>query len=198
MIKKFEEFVNEDYDSRIFNVHTMFDYLEELGVSKRDILVIHNMGKKRGFYSAEEIDNILKRLPNCDTIKNIADALKTVFYGSKEDLKQWVGDVKCPVVVGEEGLLICGEVYYFKQFDIYTDDDWDYFYNYICKYIEENDEIDNSVMEEWEDDYDYYDFFEKLIDDGVIVKVDLDKEFGWEDDGSWEEKWKTSKILNHL
>lgn len=45
------------------------------------------------------------------------------------------------------------------------------------------------------DDYDYVEFCEKLIDDGIIVDIDLDKKFGWVDDGSWEKKWGTSKFL---
>lgn len=193
IIKKFEEFVNEDYDARIFNARGMFDYLENLGVNDDDLWVIHDMAKKNGFYSAEEIDNILKRLPGCDTIEGITDALKTIFYGTDDDLKKWVGNVKCPVVRGVEGLLLSGDVYYFNKYDVYSDDAEEFF-EYVYQYVEESDEYDNSILEEM-DDADFIDFIEKLVDDDVITMINLDEKFGWKDDGSWEEKWKTSEFL---
>ena len=193
-IKKFEEFINEDYDGRILYGVEMFEYLENLGIDDKDLREIYKKSQKSGYYMAEEIDNILKRLPGCDTIEGITDALKTIFYGTDEDFKKWVGNIKCPVVRGVEGLLLSGDVYYFDKYDVYSGDAEDFF-EYVYQYVEESDEYDNSILEEM-DDADFIDFIEKLVDDDVITMINLDEKFGWEDDGSWEEKWKTSEFLH--
>ena len=197
MIKTFEEFVNEDYDARIFNSDEMYDYLKKLGINNRDLKYIFNLADKHGFYSATEIDDILKRLPGCDSIEDISKALKTIFYGTDDDLKKWIGNVKCPIVRSVEGLLLTGSVWYFPQYDLYANDTDDFFeeefYQALCQFTEENEEYEFDIYEM--DDYDFIEFCDKLIDDGIIVDVDLDKKFGWVDDGSWDKKWGTSKFL---
>ena len=88
MIKKFEEFVNEMYSQRRDYDREMVDYLSTLGVSDEDCREIYNIVKKsRILYTPEDIENILKRLPGCDSVEGIVDFIKTVLYSKKPPLK---------------------------------------------------------------------------------------------------------------
>ena len=200
MIKKFEEFVNEMYSQRRDYDREMVDYLSTLGVSDEDCREIYNIVKKsRILYTPEDIENILKRLPGCDSVEGIVDFIKTVLYSKKkivsnrdgrelkpgmyregavrniDRLYDWIeehgGDVnKCPVVRGITGKLLTGNVLYVVQFDSYGEDFED-FEEAVSEYGTENGVLD--------DDLPNYDFFEDAIEDVDFYEVDLDKEFGW-------------------
>ena len=84
MIKKFEEFVNEMYSPTSFKrgVFDFIDYLESVGMTDDNIRAeIYDiaMNNRKFYYTPEETENILKRLPGCDSIEGIIDAVKTVF-----------------------------------------------------------------------------------------------------------------------
>ena len=200
MIKKFEEFVNEMYSQRRDYDREMVDYLSSIGVSDDDCKEIYAIAKRsRILYTPEDIDNILKRLPGCDSVENIVDFIKTVLYSKKkivsvrdgrelkpgsyiegtvkniDKLYDWIeehgGDVnKCPVVRGISGKLLTGNVLYVDHFDAYGEDFED-FEEAVSEYA-----LDNGVIG---DDLPDYNFFEDAIEGVDFYEVDLDKEFGW-------------------
>ena len=200
MIKKFEEFVNEMYSQRRDYDREMVDYLSSIGVGDDDCKEIYALAKKsRILYTSEDIENILKRMPGCDSTEGIVDFIKTVLYSKKkivsnrdgrelkpgmyregavrniDKLYDWIeehgGDVnKCPVVRGITGKLLTGNVLYVVQFDSYGEDFED-FEEAVSEYGTENGVLD--------DDLPNYDFFEDAIEDVDFYEVDLDKEFGW-------------------
>jgi hypothetical protein len=190
MIKKFEEFVNEMYSQRkdyVSYERETVDYLSTLGVSDEDCREIYDIAKKSGVgYSAEDVENILKRLPGCDSIEGIVDAVKTVFFGEDNKiLSDWVenhnGDLnKCPIVLDDySGKLLTGVVWYCGALDKYSDDDSSF----------ENEGLEYLMQDAWSEGYsndggeEYaYEHFEDL----EIDKVDLDKEYDWKYDGHLE------------
>ena len=92
MIKKFEEFVNEMYSPQANNAKELVAYLSELGVSENDCAEIYTLSQKsKLYYTAEEAENILSRLPGCDSVDGIIAAVKTVFFGTEDNLKEWCG-----------------------------------------------------------------------------------------------------------
>jgi hypothetical protein len=174
MIKKFEEFVNEMYSPRRTRSEMDRDfvnYLSEIGVSEDDCKEIYNIARKSSFYyTPEETENILKRLPGCDSIESIATAVKTIFFGTPKDFKEWCGDVKCPVVVGATGKLLTGVVIYVDEFDAYGEDFED-FWEMTSEYGARNGVLDDDLPD--------YNFFEDAIEGVDFYEVDLDKESGW-------------------
>ena len=180
MIKKFEEFVNEMYSpyeqrmqSRAKAIREFVEYLMELGVSDQDCREIDALAKDANFiYTVEETENILKRLPGCDSVDGIANAVKTVFFGTDEDLNNWCGDVKCPVVRGVNGKLLTGVVFYSETLNAYAADLSDFDENLYAMAAEKG--ILDDEQTDWVDDY------WNNTDDGY--EVDLDKEFGWREE----------------
>ena len=180
MIKKFEEFVNEMYSpyeqrmqSRAKAIREFVEYLMELGVSDQDCREIDALAKDANFYyTVEEAENILKRLPGCDSVDGIANAVKTVFFGTDEDFKEWCGDVKCPVVMSYYGKLLTGVVEYSEVLDIYSEDGdfGDLGEDKMAEYASDNGVLDDD-QPDWISD-NYCDMLD-------IYEVDLDKEFGW-------------------
>lgn len=174
MIKKFEEFVNEMYSPTSFKrgVFDFIDYLESIGMTDDNIRAeIYDiaMNNHNFYYTPEETENILKRLPGCDSIEGIIDAVKTVFFGTDEDLNNWCGDVKCPVVRGINGKLLTGIVLYSEILDAYAADLNDFEEKLYTMAAEKG--ISDDDQTDWVDNY--WD----NTDDGY--EVDLDKEFGW-------------------
>ena len=180
MIKKFEEFVNEMYSPQeqrmqylLKQIRDFVNYLMELGVSDQDCREISDIAKDAGFaYKPKETENILKRLPGCDSIEGITNAVKTVFFGTDEDFKKWCGDVKCPVVMSFYGKLLTGVVYYSEVLGMYSDDGY---------FGEDGDDkmAEYACEEGIPDDY-QPDWIESHYEDGLdMYEVDLDKEFGW-------------------
>jgi hypothetical protein len=202
MIKTFEQFVNEMYSQQRDNGYDreMVDYLSTLGVSDEDCREIYIIAKKsRILYTPEDIENILKRLPGCDSVEGIVDFIKTVLYSKKkivsvrdggelepglykegsvkniDKLYDWIeehgGDVnKCPVVRGITGKLLTGNVLYVVQFDAYGEDFED-FAEITSEYGTRNGVLDDDLPD--------YDFFEDAIEGVDFYEVDLDKECGW-------------------
>ena len=179
MIKKFEEFVNEMYSpyeqrmqSRAKAIREFVDYLMELGVSNQDCREIDALAKDANFYyTVEETENILKRLPGCDSVDGITNAIKTVFFGTDEDFKEWCGDVKCPVVMSYYGKLLTGVVCYSEVLDMYSEDEdfGDEGYEWLSIQADREGILDDDqpdwVSDNWE-----------LLD---VYEIDLDKEYGW-------------------
>lgn len=177
MIKKFEEFVNEMYSPTSFKrgVFDFIDYLESVGMTDDNIRAeIYDiaMDNRNFYYTPEETENILKRLPGCDSIEGIIDAVKTVFFGTDEDLKNWCGDAKCPVVRGINGKLLTGVVFYSETLNAYAADLNDFEENLYEMAAERG--IADDDQTDWVDNY--WD----NTDDGY--EVDLDKEFGWREE----------------
>ena len=190
MIKKFEEFVNEQnspYDNHMERVRIerlrksqmkrdFAMYLKDIGISDEDLKEIIPIAQKSSFYyTPEEVDNILKRLPGCDTIEGITNVVKTIFFGTKDDFKKWLEDNDCkdsPVVMGINGKVLAGKVYYCEALDAYAEDEDDLFEagdEWLYDYANEEGILDDDqpdwVSDHWE-----------LLD---VHEVDLDKEFGW-------------------
>ena len=174
MIKKFEEFVNEMYSPISFKrgVFDFIDYLESVGMTDDNIrakiydIAINN---RNFYYTPEETENILKRLPGCDSIEGIIDAVEFVFFGTDEDLKNWCGDAKCPVVRGVNGKLLTGVVFYSEQFDKYAENEEDF-----EELLSEYGTIKMQVLDD-----DLPDWVADNWEIANIYEVDLDKEFGW-------------------
>lgn len=174
MIKKFEEFVNEMYSPTSFKrgAFDFIDYLESIGMTDDNIRAeIYDiaMNNRNFYYTPEETENILKRLPGCDSIEGIIDAVKTVFFGTDEDLKNWCGGTKCPVVRGINGKLLTGVVLYSETLNAYAAD--------LSDFEESLYEMaaDKGIADD--DQTDWVDNYWDNTDDGY--EVDLDKEFGW-------------------
>ena len=128
MIKKFEDFVNEMYSPQANNAKELVAYLSELGVSENDCAEIYALSQKNKlYYTAEEAENILNRLPGCDSVDGITTVVKTLFFGTDEDLKEWCGANSNPsVVIGINGKLLTGEVYYCEALDAFAEDEDDF------------------------------------------------------------------------
>lgn len=174
MIKKFEEFINEMYSPTSIKkgVFDFIDYLESIGMTDDNIRAeIYDiaMNNRNFYYTPEETENILKRLPGCDSIEGIIDAVRTVFFGTDEDLDNWCGDVKCPVVRGVNGKLLTGVVSYSETLNAYAADLSDFEESLYAMAAENG--ITDDEQTDWVDNY--WD----NADDGY--EVDLDKEFGW-------------------
>ena len=178
MIKKFEEFVNEMYSPTSFKrgVFDFIDYLESIGMTdgnnRAEIYDIAMDNHHHFYYTPEETENILKRLPGCDSIEGIIDAVKTVFFGTDEDLKNWCGDVKCPVVMSYYGKLLTGVVCYSEVLDMYSEDGdfGDPGEDKMAEYA-----LDNSVLDDDQPDW----ISDNYMDMLEIDEIDLDKKFGW-------------------
>lgn len=180
MIKKFEEFVNEMYSpyeqrmqNRAKSIREFVDYLMNLGVSDQDCKEIDAIAKDANFiYTVEETENILKRLPGCDSIEGITAAVKTIFFGTDEDLKEWCGDSKCPVVMSYYGKLLTGIVCYSDVLNMYSEDGdfGDPGEDMMAEYA-----LDNSVLDDDQPDW----ISDNYMDMLEIDEIDLDKEFGW-------------------
>ena len=171
MIKKFEEFINEMYSPTSFKrgVFDFIDYIDSIGVtndSDRSEIYDIAVNNNNFYYTPEETENILKRLPGCEDIEGRTNAIKTVFYGTDEDLKDWCGNIECPVVRGVNGKLLTGVVMYCDFVDAYADDDsFEYLKGVVSEYA-----LEHNIHNEEHDEF---------IDSFEVEEVDLDKEFGW-------------------
>ena len=177
MIKKFEEFVNEMYTSRANIGKELVAYLSELGVSENDCSEIYALSQKRRVdYTAEETENIIKRLPGCDSIEGIAEAVKNTFFGTQDDLSKWchLYDIlpeDCPVVMGVTGKLLTGNVIFLNMFGGVYGKDYEDFDDLVSEYGTENGILDDDLPD--------YNFWEDLIEGVDFEELDLDKECHW-------------------
>ena len=203
MIKKFEEFVNENLTlkHRLENDKKLVNYLSSLGVSQEDCKDIYDVIQKSGkkivlLYDIDEIEEILKRVQGCDTIEGLVDFMKNVFFIRPEyirnangsyttiDLfydwieKHGVKEEKCPVVRGCNNKLLTGDV-------IWCDNNGEYY--------EDEDEIIESLYDdaayETNDD-NMEDWVNNEFGELDIEEINLDKECGWIDNGEWKKNLK--------
>jgi hypothetical protein len=180
MIKKFEEFVNEMYSPQANNAKELVAYLSELGVSENDCAEIYALSQKsKLYYTAEEAENILSRLPGCDSVDGIIAAVKTVFFGTEDNLKEWCDVDEYPaVVVGIDGKLLTGEVYYCEALDAFAKEEDDFNeegYDWLAVKAEDEGILDDDQPDWMDDHWDWLD----------IYPVNLDEEYLDKEQDSW-------------
>lgn len=195
MIKKFEEFINERYNSSLEDV---------VATRERMISFFDKLGFPRGFmnrfgqsssneYSFEELANIVDRL-NIDTSsKDDAKVLSYLFdLGSENDIerKQKSLDyfsenrnngIPVPVVVDINGKLITGEVYYCEALNAYAKDEDDFNedgYEWLAKEANEEGILDDDQPDWMDNNWDMLDIYE----------VDLDKEYVDKETDRWTKR----------
>lgn len=184
MIKKFEEFINERYNSSLEDVvatrERMEIFFDKLGFPRNFMNRFGNSSSNE--YSFEELANIVDRL-NVDTSsKDDAKALMYLFdlggdvKSKQEALKYFSenrnGGVPVPVVIDINGKMITGEVYYCEELDEYAKDEDDFEEaadEWLWKQADEEGILDD----------DQPDWVSNHWEDLNIYKVDLDKEFNW-------------------
>lgn len=189
MIKKFEEFVNESYyDKNKRNIlwkQDVVKYLSTLGVNKKDCQEIYDIATAKNdedvSYDTSEVENILKRIPVCNSVEGIVDFMKNVFFikvnnvGITEDLfYDWLKEhgVKiedCPVVIGYKNKLLTGDVVWCEYYGIYFKDEDD-----MVDSVYDNATNEFYVERELEEIY-----------ESDVEEINLDKECGWVDNGEW-------------
>jgi hypothetical protein len=186
MIKKFEEFVNEslkfhfeNYDPR--KVFRSFGF-EENVVSSLSSRIDYDI------YSIEELTKILEIVTSVvDDTMYAAALLKVLFdeeylVEEKQDIldkfcKKFNGDKPLPIVIGVNGKVLTGKVYYCEEFGIYMESEDDFEGERFMRGFEKwaNEEAD----EEGILDDDRPDWIDRKWSNLNIKEVDLDKEFGW-------------------
>jgi hypothetical protein len=190
MIKKFEEFVNENYNRR---ENWTPEEIEQFGSFLTDVCGYERSQWRRmqefimtGGYTFEEIMNIFNRLSVADhPTMDMLNYLKQLFDFDKDELtikrKQEILDAisqeyndgkTLPVVVDVNGKLLTGVVFYSETFDAYAADLDDF----IC--FEDDLYVmaaERGILDD--DQPDWVDYYWDNTDDGY--EVDLDKEFGW-------------------
>ena len=184
MIKKFEEFVNENYNQS--------DNVEIESRKKVSILFdtlgfppsfIDRFGEGSSEYTFEEVANIVDRLNIDTTSKKDAKELSYLFdmesdYKRKDEalnyfIKYRNGGDQIPVIIDDYSeKLLTGVVFYSEALDKYTEDEDNFSddgWEYLTNYAYENGYTDDDGIE----------YAENNWEDLEIVEVDLDKEFGW-------------------
>jgi hypothetical protein len=195
MIKKFEEFINERYNSSLEDVvetrERMISFFDKLGFPRG---FMNRFGQSSyNEYSFEELANIVDRL-NVDTSsKDDAKVLSYLFdMGAENDIKRKQesldyfsenrnNGIPVPVVVDINGKLITGEVYYCEALDAYAKDEDDF--------IEAGDEkmseyaLDHGILDDDQPDWvsDNWDMLD-------IYEVDLDKEYVDKETNRWTKR----------
>ena len=194
MIKKFKEFVNENYNMGIH--HWTPEENEQFKKFFIDVCGFTSIKCKRlkesifvGGYTFEEIMNIFDRLNVAEhptqqmlndlielfdggnSIENKWSALIDIFKEYNKDIyKRYEGDPNAhlPVIVSSEGNLLTGKVWYV--------DDWG-------EYFKSDEDIYSKIEEEEGGDFSDYDAFENYVANEIenlnMYEVDLDKASGW-------------------
>lgn len=186
MIKKFEEFVNESltfhsehYDPR--KVFRSFGFDENM---------VKPLSRRIDYdiYSIEELTKILEIVTSVvdDTIyaaallKVLLD--RNILVEEKQDTldefcKKFNGDKPLPIVIGVNGKVLTGKVYYCEEFGIYMESEDDFEDERFMRQFDEwaNDKAD----EEGILDDDRPDWVDRQWSNLDIKEIDLDKEFGW-------------------
>ena len=189
MIKKFEEFVNENYNRR---ENWTPEEIEQFGSFLTDICGYERSQWRRmqefitiNGYTFEDTMNIFNRLgvaepPTSDMLSSLKelfdiDANKPMHIKRKKDIlnemsDKYNGGKPLPVVIDIDGKLITGEVYYCEELDAYAKDEDD-FMDAVDEGLflraDEEDILDDD-QSNWVDDH---------WEDINIYKVDLDKEY---------------------
>ena len=181
MIKKFEEFINERYNSSLEDAAATRERME---------IFFDSLGFSQGFmnrfghsssdeYSFEELANIVDRL-NVDTSsKDDAKALMYLFdmggdVKSKQEALDYFSEnrndgVPVPVVIDVNGKLLTGKVCYSDSLDAYAEDEdfGDAGYEWLAIKADEEGILDDDQPDWTSDHWDLLDIYE----------VDLDKEY---------------------
>jgi hypothetical protein len=187
MIKKFEEFVNENYnliknwtpeEKEQFGSFLFDTCGYDLGPCKRmqEFIIING-------YTFEDTMNIFNRLSvakhptmymlSCLNVLFDIDAYikrKTDILDEISD--EYNGGKPLPVVIDINGKLLTGEVYYSVALEAYAEDEEDLVdigYEWLAKKAEEEGILDDDQPDWVENNWELLDIYE----------VDLDKEFGW-------------------
>lgn len=186
----FDKLDYDDYERGEFerDYNSIKHFLENYNFGKNVInAILDRIKHKNYFYSYENIVNIIDRL-GIDQTKGtyIASALKTLlddedFYDKLEELKHLSkfngSGKKPPIVIGINGKVLTGGVYYSEFLDVYT---------------ETEDEMKNAI-ELLTSARTFYKIISKELDDYSIIEkyvvVDLDKKTKW---GTKEHDWRES------
>ena len=192
MIKKFEEFINENYGSK-YRRDTLtsedVDKLTRIFADEFDLYrdqaklrsLMDRIESANGIYTFEEITEILYKIKSVfknsiyslSLIKNLFDQGQSVQKKEKflNDLCKRSGH-ELPIVFDINGKMITGKVYYSEALNAYAKDEDDF--------IEAGDEwLSIEASEEGILDDDQPDWVSDNWDMLDIYSVDLDKEFGW-------------------
>ena len=198
MIKKFEEFVNENYGSN-YRRDTLttedVDKLERIFADEFGLDSAHWMAMKRriikmnGIYTFEEITEILYKLKLSFDGEYGIHLLKILFdEGESVQNKQKELDDLCkrrrcelPIVFDINGKMITGKVYYSEALNAYAKDEDDF--------IEAGDEwLYIKASEEGILDDDQPDWVSDNWDKLDIYEVDLDKEYLDKETNRWTKR----------
>lgn len=191
MIKKFEEFVNENYN-RIKNwtqeeckqfgsfLTDICGYEHSQWIRMQEFIIING-------YTFEDTMNIFNRLgvadhPTMDMLNYLKqlfdiDAHRPMYIKRKKDILDEISDKynggkPLPIVIGINGKLLTGEVYYSEALNAYAKDEDDFVdigYEWLAKEANEEGILDDDQPDWVENNWELLDIYE----------VDLDKEFGW-------------------
>jgi hypothetical protein len=197
MIKKFEEFVNENYGSK-YRRGTLTSrdldkleriFIDEFGLKKEMVRLKEMMVRMQmvnGIYTFEEITEILYKIKSVlktsnYTFKDYAFVLIKHLFDeslSVKEREEVLNDfcetykLELPIVFDINGKMITGEVYYCEELDAYAKDEDDFeepANEWLCRLADEEGVLDD----------DQPDWVSNHWEDLNIYKVDLDKEFGW-------------------
>jgi hypothetical protein len=195
MIKKFEEFINERYNSSLEDVvetrERMISFFDKLGFPRG---FMNRFGQSSSNeYSFEELANIVDRL-NVDTSsKDDAKVLSYLFdLGAENDIKRKQesldyfsenrnNGIPVPVVVDINGKLITGEVYYCEALNAYAKDEDgfnEYGSEWLAKEAEKEGILDDDQPDWMDNNWDMLDIYE----------VDLDKEYVDKETDRWTKR----------
>ena len=182
MIKKFEEFINENYSSTGEDFYERLKVLlcDTLGFGEADYAAIMRKLDDT-VYTFEEVEEIISRVRSVfkPTVYMIA-FLKSIFDESlsiekKNKILNHFSKTKnkqIPLVIGIDGKVLAGEVYYCEQLDAYAKDEDD-FEDAAEEWLYELAD-DEAVLDD-----DRPDWVSNRWEDLNIYKVDLDKEFNY-------------------
>ena len=182
MIKKFEEFVNENYNQshnvEIESKKKVSMLFDTLGFSPS---FINRFGGGSSEYTFEEVANIVDRL-NIDTSSKTDAKELSYLFDENSDIKRKQevldyfinrnGGKQVPVVVDDYSeKILTGKVWYCVVLDKYTENESNFDdegFEYLANYAYENGYTDDDGVE----------YAENNWEDLEIIEIDLDKEFG--------------------
>ena len=190
MIKKFNEFINENYNRR---ENWTPEEIEQFGSFLTDTCGYDRSQWRRmqefiiiNGYTFEDTMNIFNRLSVSEhPTMYMLSCLKVLFdidhrpmyIKRKTDIlneisDEYNGGKPLPVVIDINGKLLTGEVYYSVALEAYAEDEEDFVdigYEWLAKKANEEGILDDDQPDWMENNWDLLDIYE----------VDLDKEFGW-------------------
>ena len=190
MIKKFEEFVNESSSHSWRETLTSEDqdkltriFADEFELDRSKPLwgaMMRIISKANGIYTFEEITEILYKLKSAfdshygiSLLKQLFDERESVQAKQKEldyFSKKNNGGIPLPIVIGIDGKLLTGKVYYSDALDAYAEDEDDFGdvgYEWLDIKANEEGILDDDQPDWTSDNWDLLDIYE----------VDLDKEY---------------------